>query len=80
MPNKQMLNPLYIPVTPSLLYIFLAQSNIPVNYLWSLPLPMSTPSLVLAKSKGYTKNIVMQPAIPPAIILFNTIYYFESDD
>ena len=41
-------------------------------------LPKSTPSLVLAKSKGCTKTVVAAPASPPLKILAikNWIFYF----
>jgi hypothetical protein len=44
------------------------QSTIPLYYLW-VPLPISTPNLVLTNSKGKTKIIELDPAIPPARIL-----------
>jgi hypothetical protein len=45
--------------------IFLQQSNNPLNCLSPADLPMSAPSLVLAKSSGYTKIKLNEPAIPP---------------
>jgi hypothetical protein len=36
-----------------------------LNYLSAALLPISTPNLVLAKSKGYTNVIVIEPAAPP---------------
>jgi hypothetical protein len=50
---------------PSLARIFLQQSNNPLNCLYASDLPTSAPSLVLAKSRGYTKIKLKLPAIPP---------------
>jgi len=74
-PNKQLLNPLYTPKTPSFLYTLDIQSNNPLNYLFSEPI--STANIVLAKSNGYTKHTVIQPAKPPAKILFNINYVWD---
>ena len=65
-------NPEYNPFIPSALYTFYKHSNNPVNYLSDLSLPISTPSLVLAKSSGYTKHVEIVPAHPPA-----KIFYFK---
>lgn len=43
------------------------QSPIPLNYLLAGSLPRSVPSLVLAKSKGYTIERPIAPAVPPDI-------------
>jgi len=40
------------------------QSPIPLNYLLAGSLPRSVPSLVLAKSKGYTIERPIAPAVP----------------
>ena len=45
--------------------ICLQQSKSPLNCLSPVSLPMSAPSLVLAKSKGYTKIKLKLPAKPP---------------
>jgi hypothetical protein len=42
----------------------------PLNYLSATPLPISAPSLVLAKSNGYTTKREVPPAKPPEIILY----------
>lgn len=44
--------PRYNPRIPSRENVFLKQSLRPVNYLSDTSLPRSTPSLVLAKSRG----------------------------
>ena len=58
-------NPLYNPLMPSFLNVFAMQSFNPLNYLYETFLPRSTPSLVLAKSSGWTKTVVAAPASPP---------------
>lgn len=63
-------NPLYNPVSPSALKIFVKQSPSPLNSLFPAPAnppfpPTSAASLVLAKSRGYTKQREVAPAAPP---------------
>ena len=64
-PITEMVNPLYRPATPSDLTTFVRQSTTPLNYLSPAPLPISAPSLVLTKSKGYTNIKEVPPARPP---------------
>jgi hypothetical protein len=64
-PRTETLNPWYKPWIPSFARIFLQQSNNPLNCLYAYDLPTSAPSLVLAKSSGYTKIKLKLPAIPP---------------
>lgn len=58
-------NPLYNPWGPSDLAIYRMQSVNPLNYLSPALFPRSTPNLVLAKSRGYTKVRDIDPAMPP---------------
>lgn len=57
--------PRYNPRIPYRENVFFKQSFRPVNYLSDTSLPRSTPSLVLAKSRGWTKTVVAAPAKPP---------------
>jgi len=66
-PKTEIPKPLYNPGTPSLEKIFAQQSIKPLNYLSLSAFPISTPSLVLAKSRGYTNSNDVAPAHPPAI-------------
>lgn len=58
-------NPRYNPRIPYFEYVFFKQSLSPVNYLCEASFPRSTPSLVLAKSRGWTNTVVAAPAKPP---------------
>jgi len=77
MPNKHIPKPLYNPCMPFDLYTFLTQSIMPVNSRVLLLLPKSTAILVRAKSKGYTKKMVSDPAKPPAKIFPITNFDFS---
>ena len=61
--------PLYRPLMPSFLNTFLRQSASPRNSLSDPDLPRSTAIRVLAKSRGWTKQVVVLPARPPQRIL-----------
>ena len=62
-------NPLYSPRIPSDLYTFEMQLANPLYYLSVSDFPRSTAMRVLAKSKGWTKIVVVLPANPPHSIL-----------
>ena len=64
-PKTETAKPWYNPLVPSLATIFLQQSKRPLNCLSPSDFPISAPSLVLAKSRGYTKIKLKLPAIPP---------------